>query len=129
LVSCSVSPGFEFNDFELFKKEELISLYPEQEKIEQHFVEQRQVVNQDGQKKFLTAHSYPNFLQDGSFANLQEFTLTTHPTWRFEFDKLILTKEILLLHEENTILIKYKVTSSNKKSKISLITSINELAD
>ena len=33
LVSCSVSPGFEFNDFELFKKEELISLYPEQEKI------------------------------------------------------------------------------------------------
>lgn len=28
--------------------------YPEQEKIEQHFVEQRQVLNQDGQKKFTT---------------------------------------------------------------------------
>lgn len=28
--------------------------YPEQEKIEQHFVEQRQVLNKDGQKKFTT---------------------------------------------------------------------------
>ncbi len=29
LVSCSVSPGFEFDDFELFKQKELIQKYPE----------------------------------------------------------------------------------------------------
>jgi predicted cupin superfamily sugar epimerase len=33
LVSCSVSPGFEFNDFKLFNKEELIAIYPTHEKI------------------------------------------------------------------------------------------------
>jgi hypothetical protein len=35
-------------------RNEIDYYYPEQEKIEQHFVEQRQVVNQDGQKKFTT---------------------------------------------------------------------------
>lgn len=29
LVSCSVSPGFDFDDFELFKQKELIQKYPE----------------------------------------------------------------------------------------------------
>jgi hypothetical protein len=33
---------------------EIYYYFPEQEKIEQHFVEQRQVLNQDGQKKFTT---------------------------------------------------------------------------
>ncbi len=33
LVSCSVSPGFEFSDFELFNKETLIALYPTLERI------------------------------------------------------------------------------------------------
>jgi predicted cupin superfamily sugar epimerase len=28
LVSCSVSPGFDFEDFELFKRDELIEKYP-----------------------------------------------------------------------------------------------------
>ncbi|SFB48897.1 cupin domain-containing protein [Algoriphagus aquimarinus] len=29
LVSCVVSPGFDFNDFQLFEKEALVSKYPE----------------------------------------------------------------------------------------------------
>ena len=29
LVSCTVSPGFDFEDFEMAKKEELVTLYPE----------------------------------------------------------------------------------------------------
>lgn len=33
LVSCMVSPGFEFEDFELFSKEQLIALFPEHEDI------------------------------------------------------------------------------------------------
>jgi len=78
------------------------------------------VLIQDGQENFLTAHSYPNFLQDGSFANLQEFAFTTNPSWRFQFGELILTKEILLLHEENTVLFKYKISGGNKSTKITL---------
>ena len=33
LVGCTVSPGFEFDDFELAKREELISLHPQQRNI------------------------------------------------------------------------------------------------
>ena len=33
LVSCTVAPGFDFRDFELFKKEELLPLFPEHEAI------------------------------------------------------------------------------------------------
>lgn len=33
LVSCIVSPGFEFDDFKLFYKEELLALYPTHSRI------------------------------------------------------------------------------------------------
>lgn len=33
LVGCMVSPGFHFNDFELFEREELLINYPEHEKV------------------------------------------------------------------------------------------------
>ncbi|MBI1835684.1 MAG: cupin domain-containing protein [Flavobacteriia bacterium] len=33
LVSCVVAPGFDFRDFELFSKEELISIYPSEIEI------------------------------------------------------------------------------------------------
>jgi predicted cupin superfamily sugar epimerase len=32
-VGCTVSPGFDFNDFEIGKKEELIKLFPQHQKI------------------------------------------------------------------------------------------------
>lgn len=33
LVSCAVAPGFDFNEFEMAKKEELIRLFPEHRRI------------------------------------------------------------------------------------------------
>lgn len=33
LVSCVVSPGFDFSDFELFKQDELMEIYPESKSI------------------------------------------------------------------------------------------------
>ncbi|WP_313892012.1 cupin domain-containing protein [Psychrobacillus sp.] len=33
LVGCMVSPGFDFEDFELFSKKELLALYPQHERI------------------------------------------------------------------------------------------------
>lgn len=33
LVGCMVSPGFDFKDFELFKREDLLNKYPEHEDI------------------------------------------------------------------------------------------------
>jgi predicted cupin superfamily sugar epimerase len=33
LVSCAVAPGFDFRDFELFERNELLNLYPDNEEI------------------------------------------------------------------------------------------------
>lgn len=33
LVGCMVSPGFDFRDFELFKREDLLKMYPNHEEI------------------------------------------------------------------------------------------------
>lgn len=33
LVSCMVAPGFEFHDFELFTRQDLLAIYPEHESI------------------------------------------------------------------------------------------------
>ena len=33
LVGCMVSPGFTFEDFELFERNDLLKIYPEHEKI------------------------------------------------------------------------------------------------
>lgn len=33
LVSCMCSPGFEYDDFELFEQEDLLTQYPEHENI------------------------------------------------------------------------------------------------
>ncbi|HYK74110.1 MAG TPA: cupin domain-containing protein [Pseudoneobacillus sp.] len=33
LVGCMVSPGFDFEDFELFEQEELLKMYPQHEEI------------------------------------------------------------------------------------------------
>lgn len=33
LVSCTVVPGFDYSDFKLFTKEELLKKYPEHEEI------------------------------------------------------------------------------------------------
>ena len=37
LVGCTVSPGFHYNDFELGKREDLVRLFPEHEKIIKEF--------------------------------------------------------------------------------------------
>lgn len=36
LVSCTVVPGFDFSDFKLFTKEELLQKYPQHQEIIQH---------------------------------------------------------------------------------------------
>jgi predicted cupin superfamily sugar epimerase len=36
LVSCTVAPGFDFRDFELFTKDQLMPLFPEHEEIISH---------------------------------------------------------------------------------------------
>lgn len=72
----------------------------------------------EGKQYFLTAHNYPNFLQDGSFANFEEFALDTHPNFKFKINDLLVSKEYLMLTGEDTVFIKYKFT--NLKSEVKL---------
>jgi uncharacterized protein len=37
LVGCTVAPGFDFDDFEIAKREELIRLYPQQKRLIEEF--------------------------------------------------------------------------------------------
>lgn len=69
----------------------------------------------DGKESFLTAHQYPDFFQNGSFDCFQEFSCGTHPIFKFKFADFTLTKEILLIDGENTVLVKYKINSANQK--------------
>lgn len=110
IINCHTR---KYHGFLISKLNELPDKYVLFSKIEDIFI-------QNDQEHHLTAHCYPGFLQDGSFANLQEFTITTNPSWRFQFDDLVLIKEILLLHHENTVLIKYKIIGDNKNCKITL---------
>ncbi|MBU0744468.1 MAG: amylo-alpha-1,6-glucosidase [Gammaproteobacteria bacterium] len=77
-----------------------------------------EILVHDDKKFFLTSHFYPDFFQDGGFSNLEEFKVTTHPAWDFKLPAQDLVKEILLLHEENTILFKY---TANGKSSCKII--------
>jgi predicted cupin superfamily sugar epimerase len=36
LVSCAVAPGFDFRDFELFERSELLAIFPEHREIVEH---------------------------------------------------------------------------------------------
>ncbi len=77
------------------------------------------ILVQGAKESFLTTHLYPDFLQSDSFTNLAEFKVTTHPIWNFKFPEVVLTKEILMPHEENAILLKY-TASGNSECSLSL---------
>jgi predicted glycogen debranching enzyme len=73
------------------------------------------LISPSGKEYFLTAHQYPDFFQDGSFSYFREFSLSPHPCFVYDFEDITLTKEILMINEEDTILIKYKI-SGNKEN-------------
>lgn len=68
---------------------------------------------------FLSASQYPGVFQDESFSFFKEFLLDTHPVFVYQFGKTLLTKEILMIEGENTVLIKYKIVNG-KDSKLKL---------
>lgn len=58
----------------------------------------------------LTIHSYRNSFQDEAFSYFQEFVFDLHPQIVYKLDnEIYLAKEILLLSDSDTILIKYKL--------------------
>ena len=68
-----------------------------------------------GEKKYcLSATQFPGYLDDGSFKFLQQFAVTTHPKAIYKFPEATISKEILMPHLEDTILIKYKLLTGTK---------------
>jgi predicted glycogen debranching enzyme len=68
---------------------------------------------------FLSSSQYPNYFHDGSLLHFKEFTCNTHPCFIYQFGTTIIVKEILMLYEENTVLIKYKILN-NKQAVIKI---------
>lgn len=67
----------------------------------------------------LSVFQYDSTIQEEGFSHYQELTLDTHPCITYQFDKITLTKEILMLDQENTLLIKYTISNSGM-SKIAI---------
>lgn len=78
------------------------------------------IIQCNGETYYLTAHNYPDFLQDGSFPFFKEFTQSSHPTFTYQFADFQVVKEIVLLSGENTVLLKYKIIGATAGVKIIL---------
>ena len=65
---------------------------------------------------FLTPHQYPNYFREDIFPKMMEFTVNTNPCFYYQIDDVILSKEILMIYGENTVLIRYKIHEAIKRS-------------
>lgn len=67
-----------------------------------------------GQEYLLTAHQYAGSDQYAAYNHFYEFVLDTHPQIVYRIsDDVYLTKEILSINDEDTVLIKYKLVGNN----------------
>lgn len=71
------------------------------------------VILEKDRQYILSACQYPCFLQDGSFSFYHQFFLDTHPCFCYQFDQVLVSKEILMPADENTVLIKYCIKNSS----------------
>ena len=62
----------------------------------------------------LSSSQYHNYFNKDSLLSLKEFTCNTHPCFIYQFGSTIVIKEILLLNEEDTVIIKYKLLNSKE---------------
>jgi predicted glycogen debranching enzyme len=74
----------------------------------------------DANEFWLNVTQYPNHLHRTGYDYLQKFSLTTHPVFTYQLDDVSLVKEILMLQQENTILVKYRLANGNKKINLKL---------
>ncbi len=67
---------------------------------------------------FLTSHKYPGVIYPEGYKNLNEFSANENPTFTYRSGKMQIKKEILLVHKENTVLIKYSGYKKEEKAKL-----------
>lgn len=77
------------------------------------------MLNSNSASKYLSASQYVGYDDFSMYDILQDFSLETHPCYTYKINnQFAISKEILLLHGKNTVLIKYKINaiSSNDTS-------------
>ena len=62
----------------------------------------------------LSSHFYPNTTDVCGHAFLDSFSIDTHPVFQYVCDDIKITKEILMLQGEDTVLIKYQFNAGQK---------------
>ncbi len=65
----------------------------------------------------LSSHQYRNTTEMSGHLFLDSFSIDTHPVFHYIFDNIRITKEILMLKEENTVLIKYQFNAAQSTFK------------
>jgi predicted glycogen debranching enzyme len=70
----------------------------------------------DGTRNELGTNAYPGVVHPQGYQVLREFRLDPFPTFVFTVAGLTLTKTIFMIHEENTVVVQYSLTSASKRS-------------
>lgn len=82
-------------------------------------VEDSLIVNEN--ERILTSHHFSEKVCKNSLDNLQDFYIhNNHPIWVFKFEKLVLQKEIMMISEENTVLLKYIISEVDNEYDLTI---------
>jgi predicted glycogen debranching enzyme len=78
------------------------------------------VLTIDDKEYSLCATQYPGAFSGGGYDLLKEFVCDTHPCFVYCIDDVVIIKEIILIYQQATVLIKYKILSEHKKPNFTL---------
>ena len=62
----------------------------------------------------LSTQLYPNTVHPEGYRNLNQFSLLPFPTWIFQMEDLILAKSVILMHDEQTVLVRYQILAGDE---------------
>jgi predicted glycogen debranching enzyme len=70
----------------------------------------------DGQRYELSANQYPNAIHPQGYQYLKEFRLDPWPVWVYEIAGCRLEKSVLMVHGDNTTVMRYRLLSPDDKA-------------
>ena len=62
----------------------------------------------------LSTQLYRDTIYPEGYRNLSEFSLLPFPTWVFRVEDLLLTKTVIFMHDEQTVLIRYQILEGDE---------------
>ena len=81
----------------------------------------------DGAAYELSANQYPNKIYPEGYKFLKSFRLDPFPIWVYEVDGVELEKKIFMIHDENAVVIRWKVRRISRRDKRTISLEVRPL--